>query len=84
MVVMSRRQFLDCDDLPPDLLSIDLTTKLPGETETGNELESLQRRAILDAIERYQGNRTRAASALGISVRTLQRKLKAWGLASEV
>ena len=44
----------------------------------------LERRAILDTLEQFAGNRTRAADSLGISVRTLQRKLKAWGMAGEV
>ncbi len=47
-------------------------------------LEVLERQAILDTLEQFGGNRTRAADALGISVRTLQRKLKAWGMAGEV
>jgi len=32
------------------------------------------------ALVECNGHRTRAAESLGISVRTLQRKLKAWGL----
>lgn len=42
-------------------------------------LEQLERLAIEHALRRAEGNRTRAANALGISVRTLQRKLKSWG-----
>lgn len=42
-------------------------------------LHDLERLAILSALDRFQGNRTRAAESLGISVRTLQRKLKQWG-----
>jgi hypothetical protein len=40
-------------------------------------LSVLERAAILIALERFGDNRTRAAASLGISVRTLQRKLKA-------
>ncbi|HVU87163.1 MAG TPA: response regulator [Pirellulales bacterium] len=54
------------------------------ESHEGRALEVLERRAILDTLEQFGGNRTRAADALGISVRTLQRKLKAWGMAHEV
>jgi DNA-binding NtrC family response regulator len=39
-------------------------------------LLELERRAILDALERHAGNRTHAARALGISRRTLLYKLK--------
>jgi DNA-binding NtrC family response regulator len=43
-------------------------------------LEDLEKDAVLRALEREGGNRTHAARLLGISIRTLQRKLKAWGL----
>ncbi len=40
-------------------------------------LAELENRAIAAALSRFNNNRTRAAKALGISVRTLQRKLGA-------
>jgi len=43
-------------------------------------LADLERDAVMRALEVCQGNRTKAAEALGISVRTLQRKLKQWGV----
>jgi DNA-binding NtrC family response regulator len=45
----------------------------------GTTLETLERAAVEQALVQHQGNRTHAAKELGISVRTLQRKLKAWG-----
>ncbi|HEX6961478.1 MAG TPA: response regulator [Lacipirellula sp.] len=45
-------------------------------------MEEIERIAIESALQRHRGNRTHAAEALGISVRTLQRKLKAWAAAS--
>jgi len=44
----------------------------------GTSLEDLERAAVEKALAEHHGNRTRAARTLGISVRTLQRKLKAW------
>lgn len=35
---------------------------------------------ILSVFERYKGNRTHTAKSLGISIRTLQRKLESYGL----
>jgi DNA-binding NtrC family response regulator len=44
----------------------------------GTSLGELERVAVEQALGQHQGNRTHAARTLGISVRTLQRKLKAW------
>jgi DNA-binding NtrC family response regulator len=46
----------------------------------GTSLEDLERAAVEQALAQHHGNRTHAAKTLGISVRTLQRKLKAWGM----
>ena len=41
-------------------------------------LEEIEREQIVRALGQYQGNRTHAAKALGIGVRTLGLKLKKW------
>ncbi len=40
----------------------------------------LEKQAIIEALDKYNGNRTIAAAALGISRRTLQNKLKSYGM----
>jgi DNA-binding NtrC family response regulator len=47
---------------------------------SGMSLGELERSAVEQALAQAHGNRTRAADRLGISVRTLQRKLKSWSL----
>lgn len=48
-------------------------------TETVS-LEEMERRMIIDALQRYQSNRRLVAEALKISERTLYRKIKEYGL----
>lgn len=43
-------------------------------------MRDLERRAIDEALKRHAGNRTHAARELGISLRTLQYRLKEYGL----
>jgi len=53
------------------------------ETLTASRIDTLaeiERAAVKRALQAHDGNRTQAAKALGISVRTLQRKLKHWGV----
>jgi transcriptional regulator with PAS, ATPase and Fis domain len=79
MVVLARDNCLTVDDLPATL------DRVPSSANhvsipPGTRLEDLEREAVEQALHRHNGNRTHAAEALGISVRTLQRKLKAWGI----
>ncbi len=46
----------------------------------GRSLDDLEREAIIAALARNGGNRTRAAADLGISRRTILNKIKAYGL----
>ena len=43
------------------------------------EIDAFERERILLALQRCGGNQTTAAAALGISRRTLVRRLGAWG-----
>jgi DNA-binding NtrC family response regulator len=52
-----------------------MPAKLPALT-----LADLERQRIEECLADHSGNRTYAADELGISARTLQRKLKAWGV----
>jgi DNA-binding NtrC family response regulator len=45
-------------------------------------LAELERNAILEALDRCGGNRAQAARALGVSVATLRRKLREYGVAA--
>lgn len=50
------------------------------KTEADFRLEDIERRLIVAALKRFGGNRRLAARALGISERTLYRKLAQYGL----
>jgi len=58
---------------------VELLLGRPEETRAGGTVRPLkdtERKAIVAALEKYDGNRTRAAGALGIGRRTLQNKIK--------
>ncbi|MEX0938478.1 MAG: sigma-54 dependent transcriptional regulator [Pirellulales bacterium] len=76
MVVMAANETLTIDDLPSTIS--DGPSNGDMAIPAGTTLEQLERTAVEQALEQFDGNRTQAADALGISVRTLQRKLKAW------
>lgn len=68
----------DADMLSPKDLNLpDLRAKTLPRKGTLHEIE---RAAILDALRRWDGNRTQAAKELGIDRKTLLRKLKEYGM----
>jgi DNA-binding NtrC family response regulator len=80
MVVMARGDVLGMGDVPAELRD-GAAPAVPSDPSVAmQDLEAIERSHILSTLEAHSGNRTHAAAALRISVRTLQRKLKAWGL----
>jgi len=79
-VIMARQEILVPEDLPPELRS-----SLPDQGNeicfsAGVSLAHLERTLILKTLKDAGDNRTRAAEILGINRRTLQNKLKEYGL----
>lgn len=86
MVVLARGEILEPEDVPENiknsllLKGVSLTTStLPQTAVVGEEsLADMEKRKILDALNAAGGNKSKAAEALGISRRTLHRKLNEW------
>jgi transcriptional regulator with PAS, ATPase and Fis domain len=55
--------------------------RINGAFNLRDVLESTEKRLLIKAMEQEDGNRTRAAKALGIERRSLQRKLKRFRIA---
>ncbi len=67
------------DDLPPETRNQAVSTDGLFVPEIMS-MAALERRYILQVLERFNGNRTHTAKALGIGANTLWRKLKSWGV----
>jgi len=80
MVVMADRPQLTLADLPASIIPSDRRPTNGLRLPTGTTMEDLERMAMVQALEQFHGNRTRAAESLGVSVRTLQRRLHSWGI----
>ena len=81
MVVLARGERLTLRDVPAPIRTGADLTKIsvvrPGVTMT---VEEAERQLIVQALKECDGNRTRAADRIGMSRRTLHRKLKRYGL----
>lgn len=79
MCTLSDEPELGLADMPPDLRAVAGVANW----QPSRHLDALKKQAILQALQSHGGNRTRTAEFLGISVRTLQRKIQEWGIAAE-
>jgi DNA-binding NtrC family response regulator len=83
MLVMNRGRELTCADLPATV-PVRQRDRLALLPLAGHRLGDLRRQAIRQTLDRHNGNRTRTAECLGISVRTLQRVLQHPALAGAI
>lgn len=80
MMVLSDGDTLTEQDLPERITQMAGVGATPKEIPAGVTMEELEKLAITKVLEQCAGNRTHAANRLGISVRTLQRKLRQYEL----
>ena len=78
LVILSGKHTLAAEDLPAKFFKLPVPSNVPEVAEVN--LEKLSKQAILKALESCRGNRTEAAKQLGISRRTLHRRLNDFGL----
>jgi DNA-binding NtrC family response regulator len=83
MMVLADGDLLTEKDLPPHITEGSPTAAPAKNLPAGMRMEELERLAITKALEQSGGKRTRAAESLGISVRTLQRKLRQYQMEGE-
>jgi DNA-binding NtrC family response regulator len=69
---------LSIDSLPPAIRSTNSRRVESLEIPPDLTLDDIEKSTVLERLERFSGNRTQTAVSLGISVRTLQRRLKRW------
>ncbi len=79
-VILARGATITVRELPPELAESRTHAKM-GDTL---DLKAHERRLIGKALERFNGNRRKAAEALNLSPVTLWRKMKEYGFTSSV
>ena len=76
-VVLSGGETIEVAHLPYEVRQAGSSTETAGKVQT---LEELEKHHIVKVLKRVQDNRAQAAQLLGISERTLYRKLHEWGM----
>ena len=81
VVVMSSRETIDVTDLPEPIRGADSAPPLQAMISVGMPLEDVEKEVIRQTLERTGGDREQASRILGVSIRTLQRRIKKYGWA---
>jgi two-component system response regulator HydG len=83
-VVLSRGEYLDEEDLPlviqEDELLVNEKVRSEFAVSADLPLEDVEKVTILKTLESTEGNKSEAARRLGITRKTLHKKLKKYGV----
>jgi two-component system response regulator HydG len=80
-VILAREEMITPAEFSDDIQKLDAEFQEPRlDLRPGRSLKDVEKEMILRTVEETGGNRTRAAKILGISRRTLQLKLKEYGI----
>lgn len=77
MIVLSMKPTIETNDLPPHISNHQESQAI---IKPGMTMAEIEQEAIRRTLQHTGGNRTMAAEILGISLRTLQRKIKEFAL----
>jgi DNA-binding NtrC family response regulator len=82
VLVSSPEDVIRLEDLPPSVRRERAAIEKP-EPAVGTTIEEMEAELIRRTLEHTGGNRTHSAALLGIGVRTLQRKIRGYGIGIE-
>jgi two-component system response regulator HydG len=84
MVVLARGEWLDVEDIPPHVRIVKSMGQAVLNGSPEMTVDQMEKEMILQALNRTAGNRTLAAEQLGMSRRTLHRKLNKFDVTRRV
>jgi transcriptional regulator with PAS, ATPase and Fis domain len=80
MKILCENHEIRVEDIPFGIRSPKSSKIESGEYEVGMPLEELEKNHILRALTYFQGNKTKTAQSLGITIKTLYNKLHRYGV----
>ena len=75
--ILSEDDLITIDDLPQDIVNPE--SKVSLDEYPSMTLYELEKKYIMTSLDFFEGNKTRVASALGITIKTLYNKLHEYG-----
>jgi DNA-binding NtrC family response regulator len=78
-VVLARQRWIESSHLPPHITSAESSSTRPLELPPSATLAEAEELIIRSALDRTGNNKAEAARQLGLDVKTIRNKLRAWG-----
>lgn len=82
IVVLAKTNLISVDTLPEKIVNFQKNMEIL-EPKPGINIKENEKKLIIKALKQSDGNRTKAAESLGLSRRTLYRKLTQYGIESQ-
>jgi len=82
-IVLSRNEIISTDDLPIGIKSLTSEENMSSPSyplSLPEQVEALEKKLVMEALQKTIKNQSKAANLLGISERNLRYKLEKWGL----
>jgi DNA-binding NtrC family response regulator len=83
--ILCQNEIIEADHLPIELRTMPLkepkSIPKPSSTEEDLSLQDIERKHIIETLQKFDGNKSKAARILNISRSTLREKLKQYGIA---
>ena len=79
ILVMGEKERIELEDLPKEIVDAKMQKQV-SSVPAGLSLKELEREAIENTLRKVGGSRVKAAETLGLSVRSIQRKISEYGL----
>jgi Nif-specific regulatory protein len=79
-LIVSESKFIDISDFPEVVMSVGGVEAEESEDESLLSLSDMEKKHICNVLNRLNGNKTKTAKSLGITVKTLYNKLHNYGM----
>jgi DNA-binding NtrC family response regulator len=79
-VVISSKNIIDVEDLPSSIRNFSLKENLEGSAKLDDAIDNTEKEVIIRTLKECSGNRTKASIVLGISRRSLHRKIAKYNI----
>lgn len=80
--ILSDGNYIKIEDVPYNIRQPKVRASQGSETAVGLPLEEVEKNHILKTLQYFQGNKTKTAQSLGVTIKTLYNKLHKYGIFS--